>query len=186
MAGSEPGERRDPGEPAKPGDHMAPGPDQEAHKLDRPPSSRYADRPAADAAPPGSALRGPLARALLVAVFGAGALVAVGAIFASTVGLLFTSGATGAGVGLVLARAAVPPDDPRAVPRRTVEWLAIGLSIGAIVVADVATWLIARQEGGTLGPLDYLLTTFGPFVPGEALLAAFTAWWGASAGPVQG
>lgn len=131
-------------------------------------------------------MRGPLARAVVVAAIGAAALVAVGAIFASTVGLLFTSGATGAAVGLVLARAAVPPDDPRAVPRRTVAWLAIGLSIVAIVLADVATWLIARQEGGTLGLLDYLSTTFGPFVPAEPLLAAVTAWWGASAGPVQG
>jgi hypothetical protein len=159
-----------------------------ARKLAEPPSARYADRPEPghDGASTASGLRGPLARALVVAAAGAVALVALGALFASTIGLLFTSGATGAAVGLVLARAAVPPADPRAVPRRTVEWLAIGLAIAAIVIADVATWLIGRQEGGTLGLLDYLLTTFGPFIPGEAVLAALGAWWGASAGPVQG
>ena len=49
----------------------------------------------------------------------------------------------------------------------------------------VATGSYARGEGGTLGLVDYLLTTFGPFVPGEAVIAALAAWWGANAGPVQ-
>jgi hypothetical protein len=80
----------------------------------------------------------------------------------------------------------VPRDDPRAISRRTIGWLAVGLSVGAVVTADVATWLIARQEGGTLALLDYLFTTFGPFVPGEMVFAALAAWWGASSGPVQG
>jgi hypothetical protein len=181
-------EQRDPGERRTPGERMASVSDAGARKLAQPPSARYLDRPGPghDAAPTGARLRGPLAKALVVAAAGAVALVALGAIFASTIGLLFTSGATGAAIGLVLARAAVPPDDPRAVPRRTVEWLSIGLAIAAIVVAGIATWIIARQEGGTLGPLDYLVTTFGPFVPGEAVLAALGAWWGASSGPVQG
>ena len=46
-------------------------------------------------------------------------------------------------------------------------------------------WAYALGEGGTLGLLDYLLQTFGPFVPAEAVIAAVTAWWGAGAGPVQ-
>jgi hypothetical protein len=29
------------------------------------------------------------------------------------------------------------------------------------------------------------MTTFGPFVPGEAAIAALAAAWGAHAGPVQ-
>lgn len=182
MAGSKPDEPRTPGE------RMASVSEAGARKLAQPPSARYVDSPGPgyDAGTTGSGLRGPFARAVVVAAIGAMALVALGTILASTIGLLFTSGATGAAVGLVLARAAVPPDDPRAVPRRRVEWLAIGLSIAAVVIADIATWLIARQEGGTLGLLDYLLTTFGPFVPGEAVLAALGAWWGASSGPVQG
>lgn len=195
MAATDPDERRKPVEPAAPdasaaervtpGERPSSGAGSAGGRLARPPSTRYAPRPARDAEPPTPALRGPLVTALFIASVGAAALVAVGAIFASTTGLLFVSGVTGAGVGLVLARAAVPRDDPRAVPRRTLAWLAMGLAIGAIVVADLATWLIARQEGGTLGLLDYLFTTFGPFVPGELLLAAVAAWWGASSGPVQ-
>ena len=157
-----------------------------ARKLAEPPSARYAERARPDAAPSAAGLRGPLGRALGVAVGGGVALVAVGAVFASTVGLLFTSALTGAGVGLVLARAAVPPGDPRAIRRGTVVWMAIALAISAVVVAGVATWLYARQEGGTLGLVEYLFTTFGPFVPGEILVAAAAAWWGASAGPVRG
>jgi hypothetical protein len=194
MAGNEPGERRSPGE------RLPPERDSGSRKLAEPPSARYAARPGGGPGEPGagpggrdreaersgSALIGPLARALIAAILGAAALVALGAIFASTLGLLFTSAATGAGVGLLLARAAVPRDDPRTIPRRTIAWLAVGLSLGAVVTADVATWLIARQEGGTLALLDYLLTTFGPFVPGEMVFAAVAAWWGASSGPVQG
>ena len=59
------------------------------------------------------------------------------------------------------------------------------MAIGAVVVADIATWLYALREGGTLGLLDYLLTTFGPFVPGELVVAALGALWGASSGPVK-
>jgi hypothetical protein len=91
-----------------------------------------------------------------VAAIGAVALLVLGAVIASTAGLLFAAGATGGATGLVLAR-----------------------------VADLATWVVARGEGGTLGPLDYLLTTFGPFVPGELVLAALGAAWGARSGPVQ-
>lgn len=128
---------------------------------------------------------GPLARALLVSVAGAGALVLVGAILASTVGLLFISGAIGASVGLLLARAAVPAGGARPVTRRTVTLLALALTIGAIAVAGAATWLYARSEGGTLDLVDYLLTTFGPFVPGELVIGSVAAAWGANAGPVQ-
>ncbi len=193
MAGNEPGERRSAGE------RLPPEPDPGPRKLAQPPSARYAAQPGPGPGGPGapggpdrdgeargSTLTGPLARALIAAILGAAALVALGAIFASTLGLLFTSAATGAGVGLLLARAAVPRDDPRAIPRRTIGWLAVGLSVGAVLVGDLGTWLIGRQEGGTLELLDYLFTTFGPFVPGEMVFAALAAWWGASSGPVQG
>ena len=129
---------------------------------------------------------GPLARASLVAIVGAVLLFVVGAILASTAGLLFVAGLTGAGIGLVLARARVPGDGgPGALSQRAVTWLAIGLAVGSVVVAAGATWLYALREGGVLGPIDYLLTVFGPFVPGELLLAALTAAWGAGAGPIE-
>jgi hypothetical protein len=120
-----------------------------------------------------------------VAALGAALLVVVGSLLASTAGLLFVAGATGAAAGLVLARAAVPGDGSRPVSRRAVTWIAVGIVLVAVVVADLATWLVARGEGGTLAPFDYLLTTFGPFVPGELVLGALGAVWGARSGPVQ-
>ncbi|MEO5703894.1 MAG: hypothetical protein ABIZ52_02545 [Candidatus Limnocylindrales bacterium] len=182
MAGSEPGDRA----PASKAPSTAAAGAPPARRLEAPPGARYAEPggdPATNAR--GSALTGPLVRALIVALVGAAALLVVGAILALTAGLLFIAGGTGAAVGLVLARAAVPRDGGRPIRRRTVTWLAVALSIGAVAVAVVATWLVARNEGGTLALIDYLLQTFGPFVPAEVVLAAIAAAWGANAGPVQ-
>jgi hypothetical protein len=172
---------RDPGEPA---DQRTGG---SGRRLSEPPSARYAGAAPGPATVPARAqLAGPLARGAIVALAGAAALVVVGAVLASTAGLLFISGLLGAAVGLVLARARVPAGGAApAASRRAVTWLSIGLSVAAVVAAGVGTWLIAVREGGTLGPLDYLLTTFGPFVPGELLVVAVAAWWGAGAGPVE-
>ena len=164
---------------------------RETRRLAEPPSARYS-RPEDRARPgpvgPGgtsSALSGPLVRAVLVGVAGAVALTIVGAILASTFGLLFVAGASGAAIGLVLSRAAVPPADVSPVPRARLRQIAVGLSLGAVAVAAVLTWIVAKSEGGTLGLVDYLLATFGPFVPAEAVVAALAAWWGASTGPIQ-
>ena len=77
------------------------------------------------------------------------------------------------------------PDDGRSVHvtltakgRRLAERLTAG-------PLDVATWLNASAEGGTLGVLDYLWETFGLFVPGELLLAALGAVFGVSSGPIK-
>jgi len=165
-----------------------PGERPGARRLAQPPSERY--RSSRDGGGNGgadapSALISALIRADIVAMLGAAALVLVGAVFASTFGLLFVAGAMGAAIGLLLARAAVPSSDARPTPRPLVVRVAISLAIVAVVVADVGIWLYGRGEGGTLGLFDYLLTTFGPFVPGVAIVAAVTAWWGATAGPVQ-
>jgi len=166
MSGIEPGDRR----------------------LDRAPSERYGavsgdGRPNAGR----SSLRGPLLRSATVAVVGAVLLILIGGVFASEAGLLFVAGGMGAAVGLVLARAAVPgPDGGPALTRRATTWLAVSLAIGSIAVGAVGTWLFGRTEGGTLGVIDYLWTTFGLLVPAEAAVAALAAWWGAGAGPVQG
>lgn len=179
MTGSEPGER-----PTTKSEHARP-------RLATPPSARYAAartdeasaEPASGARRP--ALAGPLLRALVLAVIGGAALLITGAILTSTAGLLFIAGVTGGAIGLVLARAAVPRTAARPVSRRTVAWLAVALAIGAVAIGAIATWLVALGEGGTLGLIDYLLDTFGPFVPGEAVIAAIAAAWGANAGPVQ-
>jgi len=174
-------------EPTQPGARPPTDPG-ESRRLAAPPSARYAPPPArvdVPSAGTSSALRGPLLRATIVAVAGAVLLTLVGAVLASTAGLLFAAGVAGAGIGLVLSRAAVPSGDAAPIPRGRVARIAVGLSLAAVVAAALATWVIARGEGGVLGPIDYLLETFGPFVPAEALIAAVTAWWGASVGPVQ-
>lgn len=171
MATSEPGEPRDPRSRGA------------GRVLDQPPSARY-ERPGTDDAGAESPVR-PLAQAVLAAVLGAVLLFGVGAVIASTAGLVFVSGAMGAAIGLLLSRASVADQGTPALTRRAVTWLAIGIAVAAVIVAAVATWLYARGEGGTLGLVDYLLETFGPFVPGELVIAAVAAAWGASSGPVR-
>lgn len=172
MVTNEPGEARDPRSRGS------------GRRLDQAPSERYASHEEADGDDRGS-LVGPLARAGIAAVLGAALLFLVGAVVAETAGLVFVSGVMGAAIGLLLARASVAESGAPPLTRRAAAWLAIGLAAGAVVVAWVATWLYARQEGGTLGLLDYLLQTFGPFVPGELVVAALGAAWGASSGPVR-
>lgn len=174
MATSEPGEPRDPREASV------------GRRLDQPPSARYAAAGGGASGKGRASLVGPLAQAGIAAAVGAALLFLVGAVVASTAGLVFVSGVMGATIGFLLARATLSIDDEApALTRGAVTWLAIGIAVGAVVVADVATWLNARGEGGTLGLLDYLLQTFGLFVPGELLIAALGAVWGASSGPVQ-
>jgi hypothetical protein len=129
-------------------------------------------------------------QAVAIAALGAGLLFLLGGLLSTTVGFLFIAAAMGAGVGLTLARLAVaaPADDgagPVPTPRAVVRRAAVLLAVGAVVVAAVATWLFARSEGGVLGIVDYLWSTFGLLVPAEALLAALGATWGAGAGPVS-
>ena len=173
----------EPGEPGEPRDTRA---GRSARRLEQAPSARYATP---DRGAPGTSrasLVGPLAQAGIAATVGAGLLFLVGAVVASTAGLVFVSGVMGAAIGLLLARATVTTGEHAgALSRGALLWLAIGIAVGAVVVADVAIWLNARGEGGTLGLLDYLLETFGLFVPGELFMAALGAVWGASAGPVQ-
>ena len=174
MAAIEPGER--PADPAS----------RSQRQLERPPGERYATRRDGEGAGRAGFL-GSVLRAALAALFGSLALYAVGGLIASTGGLLFVAGVTGAIVGLLLARAAAPADGgPPALPRRQVTRLAIGLSLAAIAVASVAIWLHAVGEGGTLGFVDYQLETFGPFILGEVVIAVLAAAWGAGAGPIQG
>lgn len=169
-------------------------PGERPRRLERPPAERFA-APGSDPGRLGdrAALSGPLTRAAIAGLLGAAALVLVGAVLASTFGLLFVAGVMGAAIGLLLARAAVPGATDAgpgagaapAVSRATAARLAVAVALVAVVVADVGTWLYAAGEGGTLGLLDYLWTAFGPFVPAVAILAAVAAAWGAQAGPVQ-
>ncbi len=127
-------------------------------------------------------------RAGLIGLVGAAILVLVGGVLASTAGLLLVAGASGAGIGLALAGAAVaPPDlghDRTPVRRATAVRLAVVTACAAVLLGALGTWLVAIREGGVLGPLEYLWTTFGPFVPAELAVAAIAAAWGARTGPV--
>jgi hypothetical protein len=174
-----------------PGDRIPSANRPRPRPLSEPPSARFVRRPAepgagrVDGGGSRSAFRGPVARAGLVAVVGAILIVGVGGILAYPFGLPFIAGGMGVVIGLLTARAAVPDDGAPPAPRRTVLRVAMALALGGIVLGDLGLWLFAHSEGGVLGPIDYLWTTFGLFVPGVALVAAVTAWWGAGAGPVQ-
>lgn len=127
----------------------------------------------------------------MIAAVGAGLLFLLGGLLSTTVGFLFIAAAMGAGVGLTLAGLAVgaPSGDgagPAPMPRAAVRRTALLLAVGAVVLAALATWLFARSEGGVLGIVDYLWSTFGLLVPAEVVLAALGAAWGAGAGPVSG
>src|SRR5688500_2513577 len=143
MAKSEPGE---PGEPRE----LREG--RSGRRLEQPPSARYAATGDTASSVGRASLVGALAQAGIAAAVGAALLFVVGAVVASTAGLLAVSGVMGAAIGLVLARATASTDEgPPALTRGAVMWLAIGIAAAAVLVADVATWLNARSAGGALG-----------------------------------
>jgi hypothetical protein len=178
-------------------DHPAPAsgdgpPDAVARRLAEPPSARYAQGgPIARKADRARwASSRPILQAVLIAAVGAGLLFLLAGLLSTTVGLLFIAAAMGAGVGLTLAGLAVagPENDGAGsapLPRAAVRRAALLLAVGAVALAAIATWLFARSEGGALGIVDYLWSTFGLLVPAEGVLAAVGAAWGAGAGPVS-
>jgi hypothetical protein len=171
--------------PEQPGERRPEQPTS-SRRLEQPPSVRYTQPAAAPAEDREvAALPGPLARAIGAAAAGAVALFFVGAVLAQPAALLILAGATGAAIGLALARAAVPSNGARPVDRDRLMWIAIALAIIGVVAADVGTWWFALIEGGALGLVDYLWETFGLLVLGEAVVAVITAAWGAGAGPIQ-
>jgi hypothetical protein len=141
-------------------------------RLERPPSERYATPE--DAAPAASGLSRPrrVAIGALIAVVGAVAIAVGGGLLAITAGLVVVAVAVGWGVGTIVSLGAEP--DP---PSTT--WTAVALTVLGIGLGQVGLWLIARQEGGVLGLVDYLGETFGFLVPLQFLVGAVTAWWGA-------
>ena len=187
----DPGPRRYDGPVAgtEPGDRPGPATERPGRQLERPPGERYASppgEPGAGGAPARDALFMPLAKASVAALAGALVLYVLGALLSSSFGLVFVAALTGAAVGLLLARAAVPGGGSApALTRPQTTRLAITIGLAAVTLGAVGTWLHAIGEGGTLGPIDYLLETFGAIVPLELAVAAFGAAWGAGAGPVQ-
>lgn len=168
-------------------------PEGVARRLAEPPSARYTDPGQATDEPgalrPGISAR-PVIEATALALGGGVLLFLVSGILATMVGLLFIAAVMGAGVGLTLAGLAVSgqsdwPAAPAPLPRATVRRAAVLLAVAAVAAAAIATWLFARVEGGALGLLDYLWSTFGLLVPTEVVAAALGAAWGAGAGPIR-
>ena len=167
-------------------------PESVARRLAEAPSARYAQGGAIPGEPGGAggASGRPIVQAVVIAAVGAALLFLLGGLLSTTIGFLFIAAAMGAGVGLTLAGLAVVASTGGGVARAprsraAVRQAAIVLAVGAVVLAALATWLFARSEGGVLGIVDYLLSTFGFLVPAEIVLAALGAAWGASAGPVS-
>jgi hypothetical protein len=145
-------------------------------RLDRPPSDRYLpppDQVDEDDVPSGSLGRA-LGAAALVEVAGVVAIVVLGGVLAFSAGLLVVAAVLGRAIGLVLAalgfEALVPP-------RRT--WLAVALAVGGVLIGQLGLWWYAGTEGGVLGPVDYLVETYGVLVPLQVVIAAGFAWWAA-------
>lgn len=147
-------------------------------RLARPPSDRYATRPAA-APPPGPAegadgaspARG-IAFGVAVTILGAVVIVVLGGALAISAGLLVVAVTLGYVVALAVV---VGARDTLAPPARP--WIAAVLAGLGVVLGQVGLWLFARSEGGVLAPLDYLGQTFGALVPLELVLAGIAAWW---------
>jgi hypothetical protein len=173
----------------EPGDRAGPPSGRPGRQLDRAPGERYTTPGGAQ----GSggerrrdALFAPLLKASVAAVAGTVVLYVLGALLSSSVGLVFVAGLTGTSVGLLLARAAAPGGGASpALTRGQATRLSVALAVAAVALAAVGTWLHAIGEGGALGPIDYLLETFGAIVPLELVFATVGAAWGAGAGPVE-
>ncbi len=143
-------------------------------RLDRPPSDRFREAPAADARPGASA--GSPARAVAAAVviglIGVVATIILGGVLAFTAGLLVLAAAIGWGVAsavLVGARGTLQ--------RRTRVLVAVIVTAGTIVAGQVGLWLYAQAEGGVLSLPDHLAQTYGPLVPLQAMIAIGVTWW---------
>ena len=148
-------------------------------RLDRPPSDRYRDAAAEPKATPvaepgpgsiGRAVGG----AVLVGLVGAVVTVFLGGVLGMSAGLLVVTAATGWAVGI-----ATKLGGGSTVAPTTRMWIAIGVAVAAVVIAQVGLWRYAATEGGVLSLPDYLGETFGPLVPLQVVVAAAAAWWAA-------
>jgi hypothetical protein len=154
-------DQRTGGVPAEPGER----------RLERPPSDRYTPavpEPRSDGA--GSRGRA-ITYAALAALAGAVAITVGGGLLAMTAGLLVIAVALGWAVAAALSTS--PGDGTRT--RRTA--LAAGMAAIGVALGQLGLWLVARQEGGTLGLIEYLGEVFGILVLLQLVIAVAVAWW---------
>jgi drug/metabolite transporter (DMT)-like permease len=155
----------------------APG-EQRPRALDRPPSDRYrTDHEAQAEAPERPPFGRGIAAALVAAVAGAIAIAVGGGLLTMTAGLLVVAAIVGWIVAVALMLGAGPASARERARRR---WIAAAIALGGVALGQAGLWLIAREEGGTLGAVDYLSEVFGLLVPAQLLIAAAVAWWRAA------
>ena len=131
----------------------------------------------------GASAAGPIAAAACVAVAGAAALTVILGVILATTGTFVVSLLAGVSIGLIVSGAAVGPG--AALHRDVAIRIAVGLALGMVILAGVATWILARAEGGVMDPISYLWTTFGFGIPAQAVVAVLAAAWGAASGPIR-
>ena len=164
-----------------------PQPASGAGHLERPPSDRYrtAARPAG-AADRSSSAAPSIAVAAVVAVAGALLLTTLLGVILVTTGTFVVSLLAGGLIGLIVAGPTVGgAGGSPAMSRSAANRLAIGLALGMVVLAGLATWILARSEGGVMDPISYLWTVFGLGIPAQAVIAVLAAAWGAANGPIR-
>jgi len=138
--------------------------------LERPPSERYVRKAGLEIAESGSA-GGAVGYGLIPAVVGVAIFFVLAGPMAFSAGLVVVAIALGAFVGLV-----VKIGGGSAVSRGGRAWLAVGLVVLALLVAEALTWRFALSEGGVLPFFDYLGQTFGWLVPVEFVAGIVAAW----------
>ncbi len=147
-------------------------------RLDRAPGERLAGGPSGEPAT-GAGGSGSAGRAVAMGLVGAG--IGIGSFLVLAIplsvspGLIVVALFMARFVGLfVRAGAAGSVSSPARVS------VAVAIFLAAIAVANVATWLWARHEGGVLGLTAFLDETYGsPLLALEAMLGTLAAWWSA-------
>lgn len=132
---------------------------------------------------------------MLVAVVGAAALTVLLGVLLITTGTFVVSLLGGTAIGVLVSSATVARvgsgtgaaarSAPPPLSRGTGNRVAVALALGMVVLAGLATWVLARVEGGVLDPVTYLWTVFGLGIPGQAVVAVIAAAWGAASGPIR-
>ena len=152
-----------------------PGERRPTRTLERAPSERYLGFEALEeaAAPPPPVARA-VVFALLAAIAGGVAIAVAGEILKITAGLVVVAAALGWFDAVVLT---VALGGTLAMRRGTRRGTAVSITLLGVALGQVGLWLIARNEGGVLGFVDYLSEVFGFLVPAEFVLAAVVAWW---------
>jgi hypothetical protein len=160
-------------------DEPAPAPTS-PRRLERAPGERYGPRPTVAGEPTAdtAAPAGSIARAAGFAAPAAVVALIVYVVFAGP--LAFSAGLVIIGIfaGRMIGLTA-KAGGGREVASDARIVVALLITLIWFVAAQLATWLYARNEGGVLSILDYLLQTFGPVVPLVAIASVLAAWWSA-------